>query len=78
MAAFKPTFLIIKAGLGGFEPTVRRSTVYHTNQLYYSLIYLSFQIVMQFLTSIIRTCIAKPFMGEIVESNHYLSIHSAS
>ena len=37
MAALKPTFLIIKAGLGGFEPTVRRSTVYHTSQLYYSL-----------------------------------------
>ena len=29
-----------------------------TLKLYYSLIYLSFQIVMQFLTSILRTCIA--------------------
>ena len=57
--------LICFAELTGVEPAVRRSTVYHTYQLYYSLIFYSFRDIVSHFLDIFHTILIVCYIRNI-------------
>lgn len=57
--------LICFAELTGVEPAVRRSTVYHTHQLYYSLMFYSFRDIVSHFHDIFHTILIVCYIRNI-------------